>query len=104
MQLSKDADKLICCIYREYLEKRKSGSSKANAKEFDSNFYKSIKDISKWDSSDVSDTLSELKNAGFIKRYITGNFSLNDTSIIYMENRFKNGLTELTDFIAKLIP
>ena len=104
MQLTKDADKLICCIYREYLEKRKSGSSKANAKEFDANFYKDVKDISNWDSSDVSDTLSELKNAGFIKLYITDDFSLNDEAIIYMENRFKNGLNELTDFISKFIP
>ena len=27
-----------------------------------------------------------------------------DPAIIYMENRFKNGLKEVTDFISKFIP
>lgn len=102
--LTKDADKLICCIYKEYLEKRKSGNSKSDAKEFESDFYLSIKSISDWNSDDISDTLQELKNAGFLKMYITNDFSLNDEAIIYMENRFKNGLAELTDFISKFIP
>lgn len=102
--LTKDADKLICCIYKEYLEKRRSGISKINAKKFDAYFYLNIKVLSKWDSSDISDTLRELKNVGFIKLFITGDFELTDTAIIYMENRFKNGLSELTDFISKFIP
>lgn len=102
--LTKDADKIICCIYKEYLERRKSGRSKSDAKEFEANFYQNIKSISNWDSDDISDTLHELKNVGFLKMYITGDFSLNNEAIVYMENRFKNGLAELTDFISKFIP
>lgn len=56
-ELTKDADKLICCIYKEYLEKRKSGIPKSQAKEFDGNFYRNVKALSKWIDADVSDTL-----------------------------------------------
>ncbi len=103
-ELTKDADRVICCIYKEYLERRKSGISKSEAKEFDGNFYKSIKVLSKWNSSDVSDTLRELHEKGLIKQNVLGDFDLLDTAIIYMENRFKKGLDEITDFISKFIP
>lgn len=103
MELTKDADKLICCIYKEYLEKRKSGNSKVDSKNFSSDFYKNIKVISSWNSADISDTLRELKTAGFIKLYLHGSFVLNDNAIIYMENRFKAGITEVTKYIADLV-
>lgn len=101
-ELTKDADKLICCLYREYLEKRKSGISKADAKEFEGNFYKNVKVLSNWNSSDVSETLQELHGKKLLKKNVLGDFSLNDEAIIYMENRFKNGLNEVMDFISNL--
>lgn len=104
MQLSKDADKLICSIYKVFLEKRKDGEPKSNAKHFIAGFYKDIKSISSWNESDITDTLRELKDAGLVKLYMHGSFQLNDEAIIYMENRFVNGLTDVTDFIAKFIP
>ena len=101
-ELTKDADKVICCIYKEYLEKRKSGISKSEAKEFDGNFYLNIKALSKWNSADVSDTLQELHDKELIKKNIIGDFDLSDSAIVYMENRFKNGLSEVMDFISSL--
>lgn len=101
-ELTKDADKLICCIYKEYLEKRKSGISKPEAKKFDGNFYKDIKALSNWSSQDISDTLEELKKKEYIARNILGEITLTDESIIYMENRFKDGLKEVMDFISSL--
>lgn len=103
-ELTKDADKVICCIYKEYLEKRKSGMSKSEAKEFDGNFYRNIKALSKWNSADVSDTLQELHNKELIKKSVIGDFDLLDSAVTYMENRFKKGLEEITDFISKFIP
>lgn len=103
-ELTKDADKVICCIYKEYLERRKSGISKSEAKEFGGNFYKNIKALSNWSSADMSDTLRELHDKEFIKKNVIGDFSLLDSSVIYMENRFKKGLEEITDFISKFIP
>lgn len=101
-ELTKDADKVICCIYKEYLERRKSGMSKAESKEFDGNFYLNVKTLSKWNSADVSDTLQELHDKKYIKKNILGDFSLLDDSVVYMENRFKNGLSEVMDFISSL--
>lgn len=101
-ELTKDADKVICCVYKEYLERRKSGMSKSQAKEFDGNFYRNVKALSKWNSSDVSDTLQELHNKQYIKKNIIGDFSLLDDAVVYMENRFKNGLSEVMDFISSL--
>lgn len=103
-ELTKDADKLICCIYKNYLEKRKSGTPKSEAKEFEGNFYRNVKALSKWNDADAADTLQELHNAKYIRKNVWGDFSLLDSAIIYMENRFKNGLNEVTDFISKFIP
>ena len=54
--------------------------------------------------SDFMTDLSELKKYNFVKMFIEGSFALNSEAIVYMENRFKNGLIEVTDFIAKFIP
>ena len=104
MQLTKDADKLSCNVYKSYLSQRKNGISKISTKQFSSDFYAEISALSSWSDDDIDDTLDELKRAGFIKKYIDGGFQLQDDFIIYMENRFKNGLAEVTDFIAKFIP
>lgn len=101
-ELTKDADKLICYIYKEYLERRKSGISKSEAKEFEGNFYSNIKALSKWNSADMSDTLQELHDKKYIKKNVLGDFSLLDSSVVYMENRFKNGLSDVMDFISSL--
>ena len=104
MQLTKDADKLCCSVYKSYLSQRKEGVSKANAKHFLCDFYNGIPVLSSWSDDDIDETLDELKRAGFIKKYVDGGFLLQDSFIIYMENRFKNGLAEVTDFIIKFIP
>lgn len=104
MELTKDSDKLACLVYKSYLDKRKNGESKANAKHFNHDFYASIEYLSGWHLDDISETINELKRAGFVKKYIDGGFVLLDEFIIYMEKRFKNGFMEVTDFIAKFIP
>lgn len=104
IQLSKDADKVVCCIYKEYLERRKSGIAKRNATHFDANFYSHDKKLSGWNRDDFLETIAELKRAGLLSMYIGGAFAINENLIIYMENRFKNGLNEVADFISKLIP
>lgn len=38
----------------------------------------------------------------FIKIYIDGSFKITKELVIYMENRFKNGLNEVMDFISNL--
>ncbi len=103
VELTKDADKMICIIYKQYLNKIKSGMSKTASYQFKDNFYINDKDLSKWHYNDVNTALLELNRKGYIKLNIIGDFNITDQAIIYMENRFKNGFIELTDFIAKFI-
>ena len=104
MQLTKDADKLVCFMYKSYLEKRKAGINKINALHFELSDIKTFKICSSWSDSDNKVTVAELKRTGLGKTYINGGFSANEQFIIYMENRFKDGLTGVVDFISKLIP
>lgn len=102
--ITNDADKMICCLYKEYLSRRKHGVSKLNARRFQDEYFGSDNILSKWLSSDISDTLLELGQKKYLKVFIGGDFEFQDEAIIYMESRFKNGLIEITDFITKFIP
>ncbi len=104
IQLTNDADKVICYIYKDFLQSRKNGLSKAEARRFPANYHKQHKSLSKWSDSDFSDTILELGQKDLITIYLGGTFELTNDGIIYMENRFKNGLIEITDFITKFIP
>lgn len=104
MTLTKDGDLLACCLYKEYLNRRKSGISKRQANYFESNFYTSMNKISSWCKDDIHYTVYELKRAGLVKMYVDGGFYVTTDFIIYMENRFKNNLKEVTDFIGNFIP
>lgn len=106
--LTKDSDKLICVMYKSYLEKRKSGISKSNATHFGSSHVIHEELLPKWLFEDVDDTCRELSRAGLIKCLWADDIAydvwISDLGITYMENRFKNGLAEIADFIAKFIP
>ena len=107
--LSKDADYLICLIYKYYLELHNNGISKSDAKKLGDSHDVNNKIIPKWSFEDTDDTCRELIKKGLLdNRIYVDNFcgfmQLSDEGIIYMENRFKNGLKEITDFIAKFIP
>lgn len=104
MELTKDADKLACSMYKSYLEKRKSGTNKTNARHFELDEIQSYKLCSGWSIHDIKATVAELKCAGLGDMYFSGSFFANDQFIIYMENRFKNGLLDVVEFLSKLIP
>ncbi len=104
MDLTKDADRMICCIYKSFLQQRKNGTSKAAARKFEETYFSANEDFSSWAKEDLQETLLELGRVGLVKIYIGGNFDLTDVGIVYMESRFKNGLVEITDFIAKFLP
>lgn len=106
--LSHDADKLLCVLYKSFLEKRKNGISKSNAKVFGSshNIHKEL--LPSWIFEDVDDTCRELSRNGFLNCLwgddIAFQVSLSDTAIVYMENRFKHGLSEVAKFVANFLP
>ena len=107
MDITKDAQKLLAILYKTYLEKRKSNISKTKAKTFGSS-----KEIHKqlcpeWIFEDVDDTCRELSRSKLLVCYwadnIAYNVELSDSAIAYMDNKFKNGLKEVANFIANLI-
>lgn len=102
VQLTKDADKMICEIYAAYLNRRSTGASKQDAANFAIKATWPEKFASSWDSPDGSAALVELKRAGLVKYYQRSAFVLNDKAIIYMENRFKNGASEVLDWLGKI--
>lgn len=104
IELTKDADKMICYLYKEYLTRHKNEMSKSSARQFEDNYFRTAEKFSSWNYSDIQMSLSELKSNELVKDNITGSFQLSDKCIIYMENRFKAGLNELADFISKFIP
>lgn len=102
MEFTNDTSKVLTAIYKTFLERRKNGQSKSSAKHFDLEFYKDIPCLSSWPEDDILDSLSELSKAKFIKEYISGDFEVQDVLIIQMENRFKNGIIEVTKYLADL--
>ncbi|MCM1213281.1 MAG: hypothetical protein NC331_11485 [Lachnospiraceae bacterium] len=94
-------------MYKEYLKNRKSGMSKPDAKMFGSSHAIHEDLLPKWSFEDVDETCRELSRSELLHcdwgDNIACRVTLSDTGIIYMENRFKNGLEEITDFISKLI-
>ena len=104
MELTRDADKIICIIYKYFLQKRNEGYSKSESKSFDADFLQKSNELMSWNPQDIMDTLLEIGRKGLVRIYVDGGFMLTDSGIIYMENRFKNGFLEVVDFISKFIP
>jgi len=108
LELTKDSDKLICLIYRIYLEERKAGNSKTKAKMLGSsqNIHRSI--VPSWTYEDVDETCKELSRVGLLNCSYADNVVsfcyLSDSAIIYMENRFANGLRDLLGYLSKIAP
>lgn len=108
MKLTKDADALICVLYREYLSRRKDDISKNEAKMFAGAAVIQSEFMPNLSLEDVEETCWELARAEYLDTLDADNTVetawLTDTAIIYMENRFKNGLKEVAEFISKFIP
>lgn len=106
--LTKDSETLICHIYKAYLEKRKSGIPKSDANYFESSEVIHRELLPEWLFEDVDDTCRELSRAKLIcckwGDDISIDIKISDLGISYMENRFKNGLAGVIDFITKFIP
>ena len=107
IKLTKDSDTLICVLYKSYLEARKSGASKREAKMLGGASDIQRKLMQKWSLEDVEDTLWSLHRLGLISAMPADNTvyfaTLTDDGIYYMENRFKDGISGLIEHLSKLI-
>lgn len=102
--MTKDAEKMLCCLYKEYLKRVESGNSKTSSKTFYQYYVSNDKILSKWHSEDFNATKIELKNSGYLLTNVIGSYTLTSEAIEFMENRLKNNMGELAEFITKFIP
>lgn len=106
--LSKEADYLICALYRAYTEQRADGAAKSQAKCFGSSA--EIRDAFMPEAlyEDVDETCKELSRNGMLN-CVESDFEvlraeLTDESIVYMENRYKNKIKSIVKHMLELAP
>lgn len=103
--LTKEQKILLCSMYKEYLS-RLSSQSPESANFFDDS--DTIKQMYYPDySSDyVSRLCWNLKSKGYIEcsrgDELANDISITDETIIYMENRFKNGVKDVLNFLTAI--
>ncbi|EPD66035.1 hypothetical protein HMPREF1216_00450 [Coprococcus sp. HPP0048] len=100
MELTKDADRIFCLIYKEYLSRKKSGFSKDFSISFECPEALHSDFLQEFLSDDIHSSVRELSRNNMIRLYVDGGFKLSDKGIIYMENRFKNGIKEILEYIS----
>lgn len=106
--MTKDADRLICMLYKSYLEKRKSGEAKSSARFFGNSDEIRQAFLPGWSSGDMSDECWSLCRKGMLTCEqgddLANEVCISDDGIIYMETRFANGLKEIISYISALKP
>lgn len=106
VQLTKEADALLCLLYKSYLEKRENGLSKAHAKHFGSSLDIQASLVTKMSPEDTDETCWELGRLGMLNIQEADDIAyfniLTDQAIIYMENRFKGKVSEVLDYLGKI--
>lgn len=102
--MTKDAEKFLCICYRDYLSRVKDGNSKSDSRIFSKNYKNENPNFANWHNDDFAEIRRELKRLGILNAEVSGAFSILPNGIDYMENRFKNNLKELTEFISQFIP
>ena len=98
--MTKDAEALLCICYHDYLERVKSGQSKTESRYFSEDYIHETDSLSSWHEDDFHSTCSELQHLHYFKVWVTGSFELTSDAIEYMENRFKNNVKELAQFLS----
>lgn len=108
MELTKDGELLLCLLYKKYLDRRKSGTPKGDAKRFGSSEYIQETIIPEWSKEDTAETCKELDRAGALDIKYGDNIpyiiNLTDAAIRYMEERFTRDIPHVVDYISKTFP
>lgn len=105
--LTKEQKILLCSMYKDYLSKQPALQPN------DANYFGDSDMIQKmyfpeYNIDYVSEMCWKLKSKGYIMCYpgddLANCISITDETIIYMENRFKNGLKDVLLFLSNFIP
>lgn len=102
--LSKESNALLVSMYKRYLELRKVGEPRFNARYFGD--VESIKEISETllSDADVTDITYWLREYGYVTCEIADFYALNialtEKAIALCEKRFENGLKDVAAFLS----
>lgn len=105
--LTKDQQILLTALYKEYLSRLAALDSES------SNYFEDSESLIpllglNFSSSYVSDMCLALLSKGYIfgckDEDSVSELGISDNTIVYMENKFKNGLKEVVSFLASFIP
>ena len=104
--LTKEQKHLLVSMYKEVLN-RQPTLSMEDANKFDSSDQLIELSSLNMSSDYVSDLCWKLHSNGYIQCYsgddLANDISLSDKTIVYMENRFKNGLKDVLSFLSNFI-
>lgn len=105
--LTNEQKHLLISMYKEVLNRRSLLSMEK------ANFFKDSEEIkllflSHLSSDYVASLCWKLHSQGYITCYpgddLANEISISDSTIVYMENRFKNGLKDIASFLSHFIP
>lgn len=106
MELTKESKKVLCKLYKEYLVRMESGEQRIKSRSFDPELIGQTI-FSEYSSSDLNDYLCELGKAEYLDNFfgdgVVMHATLTNSAISEMENRFKNGVLDVAEFISKFI-
>lgn len=106
IELTKHSDAIICTLYKAYLERRKDKKTINESRRFGS-----AKDVhreyfSEWLFDDIETGCYELKQKSLIQAICADGtivrMSLSDEGLLYMENRFKNKINNVVNYLKDI--
>lgn len=97
--MTKDEEKMLFCLYGIFKEKNKT-ESKGSAK-YITNSEITEKCNAVFHSEDIDDILSDLESGGYISEDSLGGVTLEKKSLEFVENRPKEKLKDVADFLSK---
>ena len=105
--ITKDADALFCVMYKAYLEKTKDKVPRSEALVVGGMFDIQNNLAPTLSLEDVRELCEELESAGYLVLVgkCDGGFGMARIApggVIRMENRFKNGMNDVLDFLGKI--
>lgn len=100
MQLTKNTDKMFCLIYEEYLNRKKMGYTEKSAISFEHPEALQNQFLQGFHADDIHSAVHELSRYNLVRRFVNDSFTLSTGGIVYMENRFKNGIKEVLEYIS----
>lgn len=109
LQLSDEADLLLCVLYNAYVARRKDGMSRVVARNFGSSQLIQAEHIQQLSLHDIDDAAWELKDHGLFDflwadSTVYSNAHLTTDAVAYMEHKFGDKLNRLLEHITQLLP